>query len=234
MPGVIGVGPTPFFAAQLCGVSAKLNHSNSMPAIDREAQLLGARQHALQRLARADRRGRAVGVDELAEEERHVAVPRHVAVGVEVEPRQRVGKAVLPAGERGVVVGAGRPMSQPNTTSQKPKPPLGRLGGAEELVDVQVLAAQDAVDVADRDLDLAGAALANRGERGMFGVGVAIVVVRSVRSRIRQRRCGRAARDAHLLQRRRRRRATACFISSRPIAPMQPTRKVSTCVSLPG
>ena len=27
---------------------------------------------------------------------------------------------------------------------------------------------------------------------------------------------------------------TACCISLRPIAPMQPTRKVSTCVSLPG
>ena len=33
MPGVMGSGPTPFLAAQLCGVSAKLNHSNSMPVI---------------------------------------------------------------------------------------------------------------------------------------------------------------------------------------------------------
>ena len=33
MPGVSGVGSTPFFAAQLCGVSAKLNHSNSSPHI---------------------------------------------------------------------------------------------------------------------------------------------------------------------------------------------------------
>ena len=33
MPGVIVLGPTPCLAAQLCGVSAKLNHSNSMPAI---------------------------------------------------------------------------------------------------------------------------------------------------------------------------------------------------------
>ena len=31
MPGVIGSGPTPFLAAHDCGVSAKLNHSNSMP-----------------------------------------------------------------------------------------------------------------------------------------------------------------------------------------------------------
>ena len=29
MPGVIGSGATPFFAAQLCGVSAKLKNSNS-------------------------------------------------------------------------------------------------------------------------------------------------------------------------------------------------------------
>ena len=33
MPGVSGVGPTPCLAAQLCGVSMKLNHSNSIPAI---------------------------------------------------------------------------------------------------------------------------------------------------------------------------------------------------------
>ena len=33
MPGVIGCGLTPHLAAQVCGVSRKLNHSNSMPAI---------------------------------------------------------------------------------------------------------------------------------------------------------------------------------------------------------
>ena len=33
MPGVSGVGSTPFLAAQLCGVSRKLNHSNSRPHI---------------------------------------------------------------------------------------------------------------------------------------------------------------------------------------------------------
>ncbi len=51
------------------------------PAHRGEAHLLGARENALQRLARADRRRRVVGVDELAEEERHVAVPRHAALG---------------------------------------------------------------------------------------------------------------------------------------------------------
>ena len=33
MPGVIGSGLTPHLAAQICGVSAKLNHSNSIPHI---------------------------------------------------------------------------------------------------------------------------------------------------------------------------------------------------------
>ena len=33
MPGEIGVGPTPFFSAQVCGVSAKLKNSNSAPTI---------------------------------------------------------------------------------------------------------------------------------------------------------------------------------------------------------
>ena len=40
MPGVTGVGSTPFFAAQLCGVSAKLNHSNSRPHIGLKPSLL--------------------------------------------------------------------------------------------------------------------------------------------------------------------------------------------------
>ena len=33
MPGVMGVGSTPFFAAQLCGVSAKLKNSYSEPTM---------------------------------------------------------------------------------------------------------------------------------------------------------------------------------------------------------
>ncbi len=40
--------------------------------------------------------------------------------------------------------------------------------------------------------------------------------------------------DPHLAQRCRRIALTACRISSGPMAPMQPTRNVSTCVSLPG
>ena len=168
MPGVSGSGPTPCLAAQLCGVSAKLNHSNSMPAIASKPSFSARFEHALQGLARADRVGRAVGVDELAEEERHAVVPGHVARGVEVDARQRVGKAVLPAGDLGVVVALVVRVPAEHHVAEAEAALGVRLGGAEELVDVQVLAAQDAVDVAARDLDLAGVGLAHRGERRVF------------------------------------------------------------------
>ena len=74
----------------------------------------------------------------------------------EVEPRERVGKAVLPAGELGVVVGLVGDVPAEDDVAEAEAAGRRRLGRAEELVDVQVLAAQDAVDVADRDLDLAG------------------------------------------------------------------------------
>jgi hypothetical protein len=70
-----------------------------MPVIGTTPSFSGARQHALERLARADRVGRPVGLDELAQEERHAAVPGHVARGVQVQARQRIRKAVLPAGD---------------------------------------------------------------------------------------------------------------------------------------
>ena len=74
------------------------------------------------------------------------------------------------------------------------------------------------------DLDLGGAGLADGGERRMF---VAMVSPGCVLD-ARVARC-----DAHVPQRSAT-ACTACSISLRPIAPMQPTRKVSTCVSLPG
>ena len=80
-------------------------------------------------------------------------------------------------------------------------------------------------------LTLLAAALAHRGERGMFG-GVGVVMLVFVGG----------CRDAPVA---RRSTMPSSFIapatarppaSSRcgPIAPMQPTRNVSTCVSLPG
>jgi hypothetical protein len=75
------LGPTPRLAAQLCGVSAKLNHSNSMPAMAAKPSFSARASTRLSSLARAHREGRAVGVDELAQEERHAAVPGHAARG---------------------------------------------------------------------------------------------------------------------------------------------------------
>ena len=65
---------------------------------------------------------------------------------------------------------------------------------------------------------------------GCSGVGV---VMAAILRRSRQRRFGAplampSSRIAPATA------ATACFISAGPIAPMQPTRNVSTCVSLPG
>ena len=222
MPGVTGSGPTPFFAAQLCGVSAKLNHSNSMPAIGITPSFSARFKHALQDLARADRERRAVGVDELAQEEGHVAVPGHAARRAQVQPRQRVGEAMLPAGDLGVVVALVLAVPAEHHVAEAE----AAFHRAEELVLVQVLAAQDAVDVAAGDLDLVRAVLARRRRPRdvpcssspccrsfrVPGAPEGMPISRSV--------------SATAL--------TACCISTRPMAPMQPTRKVSTCVSLPG
>jgi hypothetical protein len=120
---------------------------------------------APQGLARADRRGRAIGRDEFAEEEGHAVVPRHATRGVEVEPHHRIRKAVLPA--RGLRVVVGHVVAVP--AEHHVAEAEARVASAFELVAVQVLAAQDAVDVADRDLDLRGAGLPHRGERRMDG-----------------------------------------------------------------
>ena len=74
------------------------------PAHRREAEFLGARQHTLQRLARADRIRLAVSGDEVAEKERHLVIPGHAPRGTEIEARQCIRKAVLPADHRRVVV----------------------------------------------------------------------------------------------------------------------------------
>ena len=95
----------------------------------------------------------------------------------EVEPRERVGESVLPAGERGVVVGLVGDVPAEDDVAEAEAARRRRLGGAEELVDVQVLAAQDAVDVADRDLDLVAAALADGGERRMLWGGCRHVII---------------------------------------------------------
>src|SRR6202030_2216626 len=72
-----------------------------------DTELFGALQYPLQKLPRADGKRNLLAVllsDELAEEKRHVVVPWHVAVRAEIDARDRVGKALVPAGQGRVVV----------------------------------------------------------------------------------------------------------------------------------
>src|SRR5258705_4455118 len=104
--------------------------------------------------------GLAVGGDEVAEEERNTAVPGHGAIGPEVDSRERIGKTVLPAGELGVVVAlvAGIPAEHHVAEAE------AALDGGEELVAMDVLAAEDAVNVRYADLHLADVGAADRVE----------------------------------------------------------------------
>ena len=120
---------------------------------DLEAHLLGALEHTLQGLARALGVRCPIGIDKLAQEKGHTLVPGYVARRVQVEPCQRVRKTMLPSRGCGVVVGAVHHVpAQHDITESEATARIG-LGGAQELVAVQVFAAQDAVDVADGHLD---------------------------------------------------------------------------------
>jgi hypothetical protein len=88
--------------------------------------------------------------DELAEKKRHVAVPRHLAKRRQIEPHLRVGKAVVPAGQLGVVVAGIVDVPAEDDVAEAE----AALHRRVELVPVQILPAQHAVDVADGDLDL--------------------------------------------------------------------------------
>ena len=77
------------------------------PAHRYDAKPLGAFQHALQDLAPIEREWLVAAVflhDEFAEKEIHAIVPGNVSMRGEIEPRQRIGKALVPAGQRRVVI----------------------------------------------------------------------------------------------------------------------------------
>ena len=75
---------------------------------------------------------------------------------------------MLPARGRGVVITLVLRVPAQDHVA-KPEAALGiRLGGAKELVDVQVLAPQDAVDVAHSHFDFAVAFFAHSGDGGVF------------------------------------------------------------------
>ena len=123
---------------------------------DLEAHFLCAFEHLFQGLARAKRVGRTVGIDKLPEEKIHVVVPRHFARGIQVESRQCVGESMLPAGHLGVVVGDIHHVpAQHHIAEAKAAFGVG-LCRAQELVPVQVLAAQDAVDITDCNFNFGG------------------------------------------------------------------------------
>ena len=89
-------------------------------------------------------------------------------MGIQVQPRQRIGKAVLPAGELGVVVAVVLRVPAEDHVAETE----AVVDRGEELVAVEVLAAQDAVDVGDGDLHLADRRLAQRLDDGVAVLGL--------------------------------------------------------------
>ena len=109
-----------------------------------------------------------LGVIDALQEEGHALVPGHVAQGVQVQPSVGIGKAVLPAGDAGVVVTTVHHVPAQHHVA-KTKAPFGQgFGDAQELVAVQVLAAQHTIDVADGHLDALRAGFANGRDGGML------------------------------------------------------------------
>jgi hypothetical protein len=137
-----------------------------MPHIAVKAELFGALQHALQYLSRTDWQRDFLAVllrDELSEEERHAAVPRHVPIGAEIDLREDVGESLVPAGQRRVVVGDVHHVPAEHHVAEAE----AAFGRGIELVLVEILAAQHAVDVRDGDLDAVARRVAHGGnDRG--------------------------------------------------------------------
>ena len=116
--------------------------------------------------------GCAIAVDKFTNEKRHIVVPRHIACSIQIQARQCIWKAMLPACDGGVVVAlVGRVPTKHHVTKSKTACGIG-LCCAFEFVDVQILATQNAVDVADGHFDFLSAAFFNRFEcRVYFGGG---------------------------------------------------------------
>ena len=113
-------------------------------------------EHPAQRAARTDRLRVAV---ELAEEERQVVLERDQPHGLGQDAHRRVRIGGVPAGQRGVVVElvVGIPAQHHVAEAE------ALLERRFELVAGHVLAAHDAVDVEDADLDEGQVAAAHIG-----------------------------------------------------------------------
>ncbi len=133
------------------------------PAHRYDTERLRALQHALEHLPRADRQRNLLAVlvgDEIAEEERHAAVPGNGAKRPEVDLREHVGEPLVPSGERRVVVGDVHHVPAEHDVAEAESAFRGRV----ELLLVDVFAAQHAVDVRDRDLHAIARRVADRGD----------------------------------------------------------------------
>ena len=97
-----------------------------------------------------------------------------VRIRAEVDPRERVGKALVPAGERRVVVGDVHHVPAEHDVAEAESAFDRRV----ELVLVDVLAAQDAVDVGDGDLDAVARGLADGGDDLVAGMGFGMRLLR--------------------------------------------------------
>ena len=157
MPGVIGSGPTPFFAGpalRRLGEVEPLELHAGTSAAKPSFSARASTRFSIWRGQIGERRSPS-GVDELAEEERHAVVPRHVAV--RCRGRAARARRGSPCASRSAWCCRSTGRRCPSRTRRRRSRSRPRHGrSAEELVLVQVLAAQDAVDVGDGDLDLAG------------------------------------------------------------------------------
>ena len=83
---------------------------------------------------------------------------------IEIKTSQCVGEAVLPAGDRCVVVTHILRIPAHHHVAEA----KATVDGTEKLVLVQVLATQNPVDVTDRDLDFIGTGFSDGGNGSMF------------------------------------------------------------------
>src|SRR5260221_2162501 len=98
--------------------------------------------------------------DEIAEKERDAVVPGTGAVRPQIDPRDRVGEALVPSCQRGVVVALVVHVPAEDHVAKAE----AAVDGGEEFILVDVLAAQHAVDVGYGDLDAGPGGVADRVE----------------------------------------------------------------------
>ena len=162
MPGVIGFGPDAFLGGPRLRRLGEVEPLEFHPAHRREPEQLRARR-ARASAPGADRWTAALPCRPcvVTNSPRKNGTPSShgtCAMRAEVDARDRVGEALVPAGERRVVVADVLRVPAEHDVAEAE----AAFGRGLELVLVDVLAAQDAVDVGDGDLDAGAGRLADR------------------------------------------------------------------------